>query len=154
MQKALTEAQRTIAVLSPDYLTSNFTAPEWAVVFAGDPTGAQGVLVPVRVRECDVPGLLKPIIYIDLVSKNEAAAQTELLDGLKHGRVKPLTPPVICIFPAALPPVRTKSAPDSSTPPFNVSRLCVPKNGLSESNFLSAGDWSAESSASGSTGGI
>ena len=29
MQKAATEADRTIAVLSPDYLQSQFTAPEW-----------------------------------------------------------------------------------------------------------------------------
>lgn len=33
MQKAASEATRTIAVLSPDYLESKFTAPEWAAAF-------------------------------------------------------------------------------------------------------------------------
>ena len=39
MQRAATEAKRTIAVLSPDYLTAQFTAPEWAAAFVQDPTG-------------------------------------------------------------------------------------------------------------------
>ena len=51
MQRARTEAQRTIAVLSPDYLAAPFTQPEWAAAFARDPTGEKGLLLPVRVRE-------------------------------------------------------------------------------------------------------
>ena len=52
MQKAAAQAERTIAVLSPDFLASSFTQPEWAAAFAQDPTGAKGLLLPVRVREC------------------------------------------------------------------------------------------------------
>jgi hypothetical protein len=52
MQGATTNAGRTIAVLSPDFLTSAYTAPEWAAAFAQDPTGAKRKLVPVRVRDC------------------------------------------------------------------------------------------------------
>ena len=37
MQRAAVGASRTIAVLSPDYLTSHFAAPEWAAALAGDP---------------------------------------------------------------------------------------------------------------------
>ena len=39
--------------------------------------------------------------------------------------LKPLLPPVICILPAAAPPLRTMSAPVSKTPPLIVSRLPV-----------------------------
>ncbi len=54
MQQASAAAERTIAVLSPDYLTSPFTRPEWQAAFAQDPTGEKGLLLPVRARECDL----------------------------------------------------------------------------------------------------
>src|SRR5215468_7914028 len=59
MQQADVHARRTLAVLSPDFLTSAFTQPEWAAAFAQDPTGEKGVLVPVRVRTCNPEGLLR-----------------------------------------------------------------------------------------------
>src|SRR6476659_4043514 len=58
MQRAATEAERTIAILSPDYLAALYTQPEWAAAFAQDPTGVHGKLVPVRVRECTLTGML------------------------------------------------------------------------------------------------
>jgi hypothetical protein len=45
MQQAAAQAERTIAVFSPDFLASRFTAPEWAAAFARDPTGALGLLL-------------------------------------------------------------------------------------------------------------
>lgn len=54
MQQAAMEAERTIAVLSPQYLTSRFTQPEWAAAFAQDPRGDKGLLVPVRAQACDL----------------------------------------------------------------------------------------------------
>ena len=66
MQRAASECERTVAVLSPDYLASAFTQPEWAAAFAGDPTGKSQKLIPVRVRPCELVGLLKSVVYIDL----------------------------------------------------------------------------------------
>lgn len=66
MQRAAAEAERTIAVLSPDYLAALYTQPEWAAAFAQDPTGEKGTLLPVRVRECDLKVVLAPIAYVDL----------------------------------------------------------------------------------------
>jgi hypothetical protein len=37
MQKAASQAERTIAVLSPDYLKSGFAESEWSAAFARDP---------------------------------------------------------------------------------------------------------------------
>ena len=53
MQQAAAQAERTIAVLSPNYLTSRFTQPEWAAAFARDPIGDKGLLLPVRVQACN-----------------------------------------------------------------------------------------------------
>ncbi len=93
MDEATKQAKRTIAVLSPDYLTSLFTQPEWAAAFAGDPTGKHGKLLPVRVRECELEGLLKQIVYIDLVRLNELEAKNKLLAGIRRSRAIPSSPP-------------------------------------------------------------
>jgi len=100
MQRAATEAERTIAVLSPYYLSARFTHPEWAAAFAQDPTGEKGTLVPVRVRECELKGLLPQIVYIDLVGLDEVSAWEELLAGVSRERARPSVPPG---FPGAAP---------------------------------------------------
>ena len=118
MQKATEDSERTIAVLSPDFLTSLFTQPEWAAAFVGDPTGEERKLLPVRVRECKPGGLLKTLSYIDLVDLDEEAAKNALLAGVKLERAKPSSPPPFPSshstpppegprprFPGALPPV-------------------------------------------------
>lgn len=84
MDKA-TQAKRTIAVLSPHYLASTFTQPEWAAALYQDPTGAQGLLLPVRVLPCDVQGLLASLIYIDLVGQaDKEKARKILLAGVEQ----------------------------------------------------------------------
>jgi len=86
MHNAIEKAEHIIAVLSPNYLEAEYTQPEWAAAFAKDPAGKKGILVPVRVRECDLKGLLIQIIYIDLVGLDEEAARKELLDRLPGTR--------------------------------------------------------------------
>src|SRR6266480_822933 len=77
----------------PDYFTSQFTPSEWTAAFRNDPTGEQGRLLPVRVRPCDVEGLLGQIVYIDLVDQDEATARATLLQGITHERRKHSSPP-------------------------------------------------------------
>jgi len=84
MDKSAKLAARTLAVLSPDYLTSSFAASEWAAAFARDPKGEYGFLVPVRVRECDIAGLLAQIVYIDLVGLSPDEAKQRFLNGVKY----------------------------------------------------------------------
>jgi hypothetical protein len=116
MQQAATEANRTIAVLSPDYLNAEYTHSEWAAAFIQDPTGEKGTLLPVRVRPCELKGMLPSIIYIDLVDLDEVKTRHTLLEGIKRERIKPTTQPAFPgsiqrqitkqpHFPGALPPI-------------------------------------------------
>ena len=100
MDKAHTQSRRTIAVLSPDYLTSRFTAPEWAARFAQDATSEHDLLIPVRVRPCELEGLLAQIVYVDLVGCDEAAARDKLLRRVEGIRLKPDEPPLFPGRPA------------------------------------------------------
>jgi tetratricopeptide (TPR) repeat protein len=93
MQQAASETERTIAVLSPDYLSAKFTQSEWAAAFVQDPTSEKAILLPVRVRECEIKGLLTPIVYIDLFKLDEEAAKDALLAGVKRERAKPAKAP-------------------------------------------------------------
>ncbi len=106
MQEAAAETLRTIAVLSEDYLSAEYTYPEWAAAFARDPKGEQRVLIPIRVKKCKPEGLLASIIYIDLVGHSEEEACKEILEGLKE-RAKPDKAPT---FPAS------NEATNSSSP--------------------------------------
>jgi tetratricopeptide (TPR) repeat protein/cellulose biosynthesis protein BcsQ len=93
MQQAALDAHSTIALFSPDYLLARFTQPEWQAAFAQDPTGEKGLLIPVRVRESEIEILPTQIVYIDLVGLDAAAARIALLNGIRHGRAKPVSAP-------------------------------------------------------------
>jgi hypothetical protein len=89
MHNAASQADRTIAVLSQDYLDAIFTQPEWSAALVQDPTGAKRMLVPVRVRPCQPRGILAPIVYAELVDLSEAAARDKLLSVARAERPKP-----------------------------------------------------------------
>jgi polyhydroxyalkanoate synthesis regulator phasin len=97
MQRAAAESQKTIAVLSESYLKSSYTQPEWAAAFADDPESLKRKLIPVRVKECKPEGMLRAIVYVDLVGLSEPDAKQTLLDSLRP-RVKPEQKPT---FPVA-----------------------------------------------------
>jgi TIR domain len=112
MDEASKRAERTIPVLSTAYLKSDYAFAEWAVAFRNDPKGKQRKVLPVRIEECVVEGLLGPIVYIDLVDvlTDEASARERLLTGVKQGRAKPAS----VAFPGAPKP----SAPRTHTATF------------------------------------
>lgn len=121
MHKAASTADRTIAVLSPDYLDSRFPQAEWGAAFVTDPKGEKGTLLPVRVRECKPGGLLSQIIYVDLVGLSEQTAREKLLAAARPGRPKPTTPP---IFPGSLKPAYPGHAKTPAVlPEVSISRL-------------------------------
>ncbi len=62
--------------------------------FCSGPNGGKGLLIPIRVQECDLQGLLPQVIYVDLVGVTEHEARARLLAGVYRGRAKPRTKPV------------------------------------------------------------
>jgi len=118
MDQGVTRAARTVAVLSPDYLSSVYGSAEWRAAWAEDPQGQQRKLITVRVRGERPSGLLTGVVGIDLVGLSEAAARRRLRDEIAatvQGRAKPGSPPPFPLravpaeprFPGALPEVFT-----------------------------------------------
>jgi len=98
MDRGVQEAERALVVLSPAFLAASFTAPEWAAFWARDPKSAGRRVLPVRVLDCKIQGLLASILYIDLVGRDEEEARAALLSGIRDGRAKPAVAPS---FPGA-----------------------------------------------------
>jgi hypothetical protein len=116
-----TQAKRTLAVLSPNYLKSQFTQPEWAAALRLDPTGALGLLLPVRVSRCEVQGLLAQLIYIDLVGQEKEKARRILLSGIQQTpkKAKPAE------FPAEQAPASVRSSATEQTQ-LTIARFGAP----------------------------
>ena len=101
MQAGTRDAARTIAVLSPDYLTSVYGGAEWQAAWAKDADGTGRKLLTVRVSKCDRPGLLAGVVGVDLFGLAEPAAKSRLRRMVSEaiaGRAKPEAPPS---FPGA-----------------------------------------------------
>jgi anti-sigma regulatory factor (Ser/Thr protein kinase) len=111
MQQATTKSERVVAVLSASYLESVHGEAEWRVFYAKDPSGERGLLLPVRVSDVEPPGLLTTRIYVDLVGRDEADAQSALLAAARRARGKPTEKPE---FPGG----RRLAADGSKVPPF------------------------------------
>lgn len=112
IDRAHARSCRTIAVLSPDYLASRFAAPEWAARFAQDATSEHDLLIPVRVRPCELEGLLAQVVYVDLIGWDEVAARDKLLRRVKGIRLKPAEVPS---FPREASHQATLERPDFPT---------------------------------------
>jgi tetratricopeptide (TPR) repeat protein len=94
MRDALEQADRTIAVVSPSYLASQYGNDEWTAAFLHDPDGTgRRRLLPVQVEACALPRLLATLIYIDLVGVNRQTAKARLLEGVRRGSVVPIEEP-------------------------------------------------------------
>jgi tetratricopeptide (TPR) repeat protein len=105
-------ARQTLLILSSALFQSDETFIEWAATLHQDPRGVYRKLLPVRVEACEVPGLLGPIIPIDLISLDEVQARERLLAGIQSGRAKllvaafpniPREAPLAVPFPGVFP---------------------------------------------------
>jgi CHASE2 domain-containing sensor protein len=122
MQRAASEAERTVLVLTEDYLKSAFALAEWTAAFAQDPTGTGSRLVPVRVKACEPGGLLRAIIFIDLVGLGEEAARERLREGVQGERAKPDVPPAFPGMDGAPRPAFPGGDLSSSAEPASLAR--------------------------------
>ncbi|MEB9552488.1 toll/interleukin-1 receptor domain-containing protein [Bacillus cereus] len=93
MHQAASHSRHTLALLSDNYLGSQFTLPEWIAAFSDDPTGERQKLIPVRIEDIKLEGLLKSILYIDLVGLDQEQATAAILEGVQTKRKKTTTPP-------------------------------------------------------------
>ena len=109
MHESSVHCEHTLALLPDAYFTGKFSQDEWTAAVA------QGKLLPVRIQDINVQGLLSAISYIDLVDKDEDQVLEALLEGVRPP-AKPETEPgfpgkiphTVALptrFPGSLPPI-------------------------------------------------
>jgi hypothetical protein len=77
-----TQATRTIAVLSPDYVKSKWARVEWQQAFLDDPEGVKRKLIAIRIADFKPEGIIGQAVWIDLVGADEDESRQRILDGV------------------------------------------------------------------------
>lgn len=108
IHRALIECHRMIAVLSRGYLLRPYPSLEWQSFLHRDPSGSEGLLIPVRIEEFAPDGIFATRVYVDFVGKTEEEARQLLLAAVRGGRRKPKRAPP---FRSATSRRRPKKAP-------------------------------------------
>ena len=121
MHTALCSGARTIALLSPDYLTRDHCTAEWQSTIADDPLNKTGRLIVLRIKPCVPLGLLKSLTYWDLVPVLAGLPATEgtlrdvVLAAVQPGRQKSFPPDLSNLFRESQPVLHPEI---TSTPNF------------------------------------
>ncbi|WP_341477285.1 toll/interleukin-1 receptor domain-containing protein [Frankia canadensis] len=113
MQQGVSHPRRMIALLSDSYLRSVYGRQEWRAVLAADADGFSRKLLPVRIEDCERPGMLRTVVDFDIYDLAPEATRDHLLRQVGHslsGRVKLTTAPEF--------PVRHRSTPPIAEPAF------------------------------------
>ncbi len=86
MDAALASGARVIAILTPEYLATDYCAVEWMHALHGDPLNKMARLIVFRCAECAPRGLLRTIAYWDLVSVRD---REDLLADIVNAAIMP-----------------------------------------------------------------
>ena len=93
MDEALKQSRLVACLLSPAYLDSRWCGEEWQAALVKDK------LLPLRIAECALDGLLAPRAYLDLVGVPEAEARERIVAELKKRDGEDPRPKVKPAFP-------------------------------------------------------
>jgi hypothetical protein len=93
MHRAVDDANRVIALLSPAYFEdTRYTTEEWTSALIKD-YEERHRLVPIQVEPCMVPRLLRPLVRIELFDVDEAEATRRLIAAAR-GPARPDGKPI------------------------------------------------------------
>ena len=82
MNQALEKADHVLGLYSPNFFRT-FPLKEIYSALAGDGLGRERRFIPVKIANCEVPELLRDLIYVDLVGKDEASARALILAAIQ-----------------------------------------------------------------------
>ncbi len=86
MANAVAEAQRTLVVLTPNWVASEWTQYEGLLTAYDDPTGARGKMIPILRAKCDPPKWLAIRSWLDFLDDSRVGQQmARLVRAIKRG---------------------------------------------------------------------
>lgn len=91
MSEALGWADHVMALLSPYYVAKEFTLSELYSAFSKDGLGEKRGLIPIRIAPCEIPAVIRPIVHVDLVGKDQETARRLLIDAVRADEAREST---------------------------------------------------------------
>jgi SAM-dependent methyltransferase len=88
ISEAVEKCNYLVMVMSRAYFSARFAPSEWSAVLAGDPKNERGRLVPLLREDCELPALIKPLLFIDVRSA-ETFEQSYARIWQRVGRLEP-----------------------------------------------------------------
>lgn len=68
LENAVTNARFVLVVLSPDYIASVWTTLEWQIAVAHQASDRGKRVIPILLRDCEIPPILAALLYADFRS--------------------------------------------------------------------------------------
>lgn len=93
MERAMKASGKTLLLLSPVSLSSDFTSAEWAAAYRADSRDSSRHVIPIIVEPVKPSGLFASLVTVNLVGLSEEAASQRLLEAVSPGRRKPVSAP-------------------------------------------------------------
>ena len=95
MQEAAEISRHTVLVMTPDWVSREWTLYEGILTRTNDPAGLQARTIPLLLKKCDVPKFISMLTWVDFTRKDrEDMAWKQLLDALgRPTRTKKIKPP-------------------------------------------------------------
>jgi hypothetical protein len=123
MENAVNQSRKTLLVLTPNWLSSEWTAFEALLVQTEDPIGRGRRILPLMVQDCQdqLPKRLHMFTYLDLTDPAQLDLQMErLVDAIRAVPSQRQAPSVEPAEPA--PPPKPATAPRPSAGDFDLER--------------------------------
>jgi len=79
MENAVERSRKTLIVLTPEWVASEWTAFESLLVQTDDPAGRRARMIPLRLKPCEPPRRIAMLTPVDLTQASEVEFQLQRL---------------------------------------------------------------------------
>src|SRR5712692_5562647 len=119
LERAIEDATHIVILFSPDFFATQEILPGWSVAVKREQQGPTGIVVPIRIKDCNPRGLLESLVPINLTNiQEEEEARSKLLadfDGI-HARAYGATRFSLLLQKPPFPPHRRTPIPETLSP--------------------------------------
>lgn len=106
MENAVERSRKTLIVLTPDWVKSEWTAFESLLIQTDDPAGRRARMIPLLLKPCEPPKRIAMLTYVDSTKPSEVEFQLQRLVAAIRGEPMPDVSQ-----PASEPPKATDTEP-------------------------------------------
>ena len=108
MENAVERSRKTLIVLTPAWVESQWTTFESLLIQTDDPAGRQRRMIPLRLKPCEPPKRIAMLTYVDFTQPAEAESQLQRLVKAITAEPPDVPPPIRERVPGPLPPEPTR----------------------------------------------